>query len=91
MNACAGTDYQREDAVLNAKYKELTAKLQKDRREKLKAVQLVWIKYRDMQCDFNAATYDGGSMYSMVRDSCLLQMTKQRNKDVKAMLDDTSL
>lgn len=91
MNVCAGKDYEREDARLNKTYKELVAKLEKDRREKLKEIQLAWIKYRDLQCDFDSSNYEGGSMYSMVRSSCLSQMTKQRSKDLKAMLEEASM
>lgn len=91
MNVCSAKDYEREDARLNKTYKELVAKLEKDRREKLKEIQLVWIKYRDLQCDFDSSTYEGGSMYPMVRSSCLSQMTKQRNKDLKAMLEEAAM
>lgn len=91
MNACAGKEYEREDARLNKTYKELTAKLEKDRREKLKEIQLAWIKYRDLQCDFDSSAYEGGTMYSLVRSSCLSQMTKQRNKDLKALLEEASM
>lgn len=91
MNVCAGKDYQREDATLNKRYKELVAKLEKDRRAKLKQVQVTWIKYRDLQCDFDSSNYDGGSMYPLVRSSCLARMTAQRNKELEAMLKEASL
>lgn len=91
MNVCAGKDYENEDARLNKTYKELVGKLDKDRREKLKEIQLVWIKYRDLQCDFDSSTYEGGTIYSLVRSSCLSQMTKQRNKDLKVMLEEASM
>jgi uncharacterized protein YecT (DUF1311 family) len=91
MNICASKDYEREDTRLNKTYKELVAKLEQDHREKLKEIQLAWIKYRDLQCDFDSSMYEGGSMYPMVRSSCLSQMTKQRNKDLKAMLEEASM
>lgn len=91
MNVCAGKDYQREDATLNKRYKELVAKLEKDRRAKLKQVQVTWIKYRDLQCDFDSSNYDGGSMYPLVRSSCLARMTAQRNKELEAMLKEASM
>jgi len=91
MNVCAGKDYQREDATLNKRYKELVAKLEKDRRAKLKQVQVTWIKYRDLQCDFDSSNYDGGSLYPLVRSSCLARMTAQRNKELEAMLKEASM
>lgn len=91
MNTCAAKDYEREDARLNKTYKELVAKLEKDRREKVKEIQIAWIKYRDLQCDFDSAGYEGGTMYSLVRSSCLSQMTKERTKDLKAMLEEAAM
>lgn len=91
MNICAGKDYERDDARLNKTYKELVAKLEKSRREKIKEIQIVWIKYRDLQCDFDSAGYEGGTMYSLVRSTCLSQMTQQRTKDLKAMLEEAAM
>lgn len=91
MNTCAAKDYDREDARMNKTYKELVSKLEKDRREKLKEIQIAWIKYRDLQCDFDSSSYEGGTMYSLVHSSCLSQMTKQREKDLKAMLEEASM
>ena len=90
MNVCANKDYEREDARLNKSYKELITKLDDDRRGQLKEIQLAWIKFRDLQCDYDSSQYEGGTMYSFVRSSCLLQMTRQRNKDLKAMLEEAS-
>lgn len=91
MNTCAAKDYERDDARLNKTYKELVGKLEKDRRDKVKEVQIAWIKYRDLQCDFDSAGYEGGTMYSLVRSSCLSRMTKERTKDLKAMLEETAM
>lgn len=91
MNTCAAKDYERDDARLNKTYKELVTKLEKDRREKIKEVQVAWIKYRDLQCDFDSAGYEGGTMYSLVRSSCLSRMTNERTKDLKAMLEEAAM
>ena len=91
LNGCAVKEYEREDAGLNKTYKELVANLEQDRREKIRAIQLAWIKYRDLQCDFDSARYEGGSMYSLVRFNCLSRMTKQRTKDMKAMLKEAAM
>ena len=91
MNVCAAKDYEREDARLNKTYKELMNKLEPDRREKLKALETAWLKFRDLQCNFDSAPNEGGSIYPLVHSSCLTQMTKVRNKDLKAMLEENSL
>lgn len=89
MNQCAARDYAREDARLNRNYAVLMAKLESERRSKLREAEQAWLNFRDLQCDFDSDQYAGGTMYSLVRSSCLTQMTKQRNKDLKAMLEDT--
>lgn len=91
MNICASKDFEREDARLNKNYRELQAKLEGDRRTGLREVQLAWIKFRDLQCDFQAAQYEGGTMQPLVRATCLTDMTKQRNKDLKYMLDEAAM
>lgn len=91
MNTCAAKDLDREDARLNKNYRELQAKLDADRRTALRDVQVAWLKFRDLQCDFQAAQYEGGSIYPMVRAACLTDMTKQRNKDLKYLLDEAAL
>lgn len=91
MNICSAKDYDREDAKLNKSYKELIGMLDAKDKEKLKEVQLSWIKFRDLQCEYDASKYDGGSIQPLIRSSCLLQMTKQRNKDLKFMMEEGSL
>lgn len=91
MNICSQEEYEREGIRLNKNYKELVAKLDTSRRTQLKEVQLAWIKFRDLQCKYDASLYEGGSMQPLIQANCLLYITKQRNKDIKAMLDDPLL
>jgi uncharacterized protein YecT (DUF1311 family) len=91
MNACAANEYQRDDAKLNEYYKELAEKLGPSEKERLKAAQRAWIKFRDLQCEFEASRYEGGSIQPLVRSSCLAQVTKQRNVDLRRMIEDASL
>lgn len=91
MNICAGKDYEREDVRLNKNYNELFSKLDDSHRRRLKEVQRAWLNFRDLQCDYDSSQYEGGTIYSLVHSTCLLQMTKQRNKDLKAMLEEASL
>ena len=88
MNSCAGLEFKREDASLNKNYQLLMAKTTAESRPKLKEVQLAWLKFRDLSCEYASASYTGGSMYALVNQSCLSGLTKQRNKDLRAMLDD---
>lgn len=91
MNMCAGKEFDREDARLNRNYRDLMGKLEPARREKMRELQRVWISFRDLQCEFQSVQYEGGSMYSLVRSSCLTGLTKQRNKDLKDLLEEASM
>lgn len=90
LNRCSGKDAEREDALLNKNYKELMGKVDAKEKAQIKNVQLAWIKFRDLQCTYEADRYQGGSMQPMVYSSCLYQMTKQRNKDLNDMINDPS-
>ena len=90
MNICADLDYRREDALLNKNYHDLIAKIDTERRTQLKDVQLAWIKFRDLQCHYDADQYQGGTIYPLEYSSCLTAMTYQRNKDLKIMLDEVA-
>jgi uncharacterized protein YecT (DUF1311 family) len=91
MNACAAKQYQREDVRLNKYYKDLVGKLGPSEKERLKAAQRAWIKFRDLQCEFEESRYEGGSIQPLVRSICLAQVTKQRNEDLRRMIQDASL
>lgn len=90
MNVCSARDYEREDQRLNQTYRELLAKLEAAKREKLREVQRAWLSFRDLNCDFQSADYQGGSIYPLIQTSCLADMTKQRTKDLKALIDDAN-
>ena len=78
MNQCAAEAYKSEDALLNQNYKALRAKLNSKEKHELKQVQLTWLKYRDQQCAFESARYEGGSIYPLIMSRCLHGLTKQR-------------
>ncbi|MBL0423104.1 DUF1311 domain-containing protein [Ramlibacter sp. AW1] len=88
MNECAAQDHAREDARLNDTYRDLASKLKPAQRDKLRSVQRVWLSYRDMNCDFRSAAYQGGTIYPLVRSMCLAEMTSQRTEDLKARLEE---
>jgi uncharacterized protein YecT (DUF1311 family) len=87
MNVCADKEYKREDAALNNNYKQLVRELGPSAKNQLKAAQLAWIKFRDLQCEYEASRYEGGSMKPYVYLMCLTEVTKQRNKDFRSMIE----
>ena len=56
------------DKLLNQNYKALMQKLSKEQQAKLRASQSQWIKYRDLEFDFNASFWAGfkGTMYRVM-------------------------
>jgi uncharacterized protein YecT (DUF1311 family) len=85
MNQCASIDLGRETKKLNKTYNNFKAKLNPTQKQQFKEVQLAWIKFKDLACQFESSGVEGGSAHSMVLDGCLTEMTRQRNKELEAM------
>lgn len=88
MNSCAVEDYKREDARLNSLYKQVVALSDQAEVAKLKQIQVAWIKFRDLHCNYEEGRYEGGTMAPLVRFSCLREVTRQRNETLQALLKD---
>jgi uncharacterized protein YecT (DUF1311 family) len=86
MKQCANKELDELTKKLNTAYntyrKELAPKQQND----LKAVQLAWIKYKDLRCNFEYSFYEGGSMAGLIGTSCLSNITNQRLKEFEDAL-----
>jgi uncharacterized protein YecT (DUF1311 family) len=88
MNICADKKFKAADAVLNRVYNQLAAKLEADARAKLKAAEVSWLKYRDDNCDYESASFEGGSMQPLIRSSCYERMTKARTEELRGQIKD---
>jgi uncharacterized protein YecT (DUF1311 family) len=88
MNMCADKKFKAADAVLNRVYNQLAAKLETDARARLKAAEVSWLKYRDDNCDYEAALFEGGSMQPLIYGTCLERMTKARTEELRGQLKD---
>ena len=86
MNICADKQFKIADAELNRVYNQLASKLEEDKRAKLKAAEVSWLKYRDSNCDYEASLYEGGSMQPMTYSFCLERMTKSRTTELREQL-----
>lgn len=85
MNQCASTDLNRETKKINKTYNDFRAKLNPAQKQQFKEVQLAWIKFKDLACQFEASGVEGGSAHSMVLSGCLTEKTRQRNKELEAL------
>jgi uncharacterized protein YecT (DUF1311 family) len=87
MDVCAGQDFDKADAALNAVYKQLMAKISPDGQVSLKKAEKSWLVYRDNQCAFNTLGTAGASVNPMVRAICQTQLTEAQIAQLKAQLD----
>lgn len=54
--------------------------------ERLRAAQRAWIAFRDAECLFEAARWEGGSMGAYAGGFCVAGMTAERVADLRALL-----
>ena len=89
LNNCAHQAYVKADNAMNITYKKVMSSLTEDGpqySQKLKAAQLLWIKYRDATCESESSLNEGGTMYPMVYNFCLAGVTDERNTRLKELL-----
>jgi uncharacterized protein YecT (DUF1311 family) len=84
MNFCANQQARAADRKLNQAYQTLIRSYKGTRREsQLVAAQQAWIKFRDTNCAFTSAAYEGGSIQPMVYSNCIEKMTNDRTKQLE--------
>jgi uncharacterized protein YecT (DUF1311 family) len=88
MNDCAGRAYKAADATLNQVYRQLVAMLADEEKSQLKEAQAAWLKYRDLNCDFVADQYKGGTIRPMILGFCLADVTKNRTAELRSQIKD---
>ena len=85
LNQTSRQNFESADSKLNKAYKKLMSVLEKDRKKELKKVQLAWLKFRDLNAEFNSNQYKGGSMASMIYSQKLKEMTEKRTAELIEM------
>ena len=88
MNVCSDRAYKAADAELNKVYNRLASKLDEAARAKLKAVEVSWLKYRDDNCDYESALYEGGTLQPAIYSSCMERMTKARTAELREQIEE---
>jgi uncharacterized protein YecT (DUF1311 family) len=91
MNRCAGLDFERADAELNALWREVIAAARDADREinpeydqaptseeVLRQAQRAWIAFRDAHCTYEGHEARGGSMETMLYEGCRARVTRER-------------
>ena len=95
MNQCAGMEFEKADAALNAVWKLAKAEAErmdaeqpdmKGAAESLLAAQRGWIAYRDGTCELAGWEARGGSMEPMLASGCLAEETRKRTKQLQEFI-----
>jgi uncharacterized protein YecT (DUF1311 family) len=85
MNACAHQRAEKADRELNVLYGALAKGDDSDGRRKLLAAQRAWIQYRDLECAYEGAESEGGSLQPQTIADCRNTLTRQRIADFKRL------
>ena len=83
----AAKDLKAADAELNAVFSQLIAQLDQPGKDRLRVAERKWLAYRDAHADFEASLYEGGSILPLIRTNCLVQMTRNRTKELKEVME----
>ena len=87
MNQCASAEYQQANTELNRLYNTYRSRLDKDQKRRIRDVQLAWVKFRDLACNFESSGVKGGSVYPFIMSSCLTTMTRERLDALSELAD----
>jgi uncharacterized protein YecT (DUF1311 family) len=88
MNAQARGDFAKADVDLNKTYQSVLAKLPTvESKQKLREAQRAWVVSRDAEAARGGKEADGGSMAPTLRYETMTHLTRERIKELKAMLD----
>src|SRR6266699_5197973 len=88
MNAQARADFAQADADLNKTYQAVLAKLPDvASKQKLREKQRAWLASRDAEAARAAGQAEGGSMAPTLRYETMTHLTRERIKELEAMLE----
>jgi len=82
ISSCLEEELKREDKKLNIAYKKAKATIQPFRINSLKKVQLAWIKYRNVKCNFFNHK-ESGTSGSLDEQECRIKETIVRTKELE--------
>jgi len=92
MNACAKTDFDKDEKTLNDTYQQLLAQITKpdqdgvrygEVKKKLIEAQRAWVAFRKKDCDAVYTYNESGSIRNLEFLGCMRGHTVQRTKELK--------
>ncbi|MEM6839864.1 MAG: lysozyme inhibitor LprI family protein [Cyanobacteria bacterium P01_C01_bin.120] len=78
MTTCAAAEYERADTQLNNVYRAVKTSVSANQADQLIVAEQAWLDFRDINCDFVASQYAGGSIEPMIYNGCMTQLTSDR-------------
>ncbi len=87
LQQCAALGFRDADAELNRTYQVALSASSGAAVEKLKQAQRLWIAFRDAECEWEAARYEGGTLAPVVFGNCLGIITRDRSKQLRSALE----
>jgi uncharacterized protein YecT (DUF1311 family) len=91
MNTCAEYRFVQADLELNRVYRELAGRRDERDVHKLRTAQQAWLRWRDVNCGYEASDLEGGSLKPLVVLTCKARVTTERTEWVFDMLSCTSV
>lgn len=79
---CAAAEFARQDARLNARYRQVIAALRPRPQARLREAQRAWIRWRDTRCR-SLADVEGGVGVPPLGGDCTVTMTVERLVDLE--------
>lgn len=77
---CLNTELSKYDRELNIIYRGL---LKGSNNKQLNKTEMLWIKFKEKDCEYMAREVDEGREYSVIRTVCLIDKTRTRIVDLK--------
>jgi uncharacterized protein YecT (DUF1311 family) len=84
--ACTEEQRSAWDKSLNAEYRAALGRVVPEQKPLLIKAQRIWVQYRDANCAVGFA--HGGTVSSYLGEQCLLDMTRERTKELRGLHDD---
>lgn len=86
MEQCGAIAFKAADAALNAAYRKAIAARDAKASGELREAQRHWIAWRDLQCQWESAAYEGGTMAPVAFSQCLVAVTQAQTKRLEQSL-----
>jgi uncharacterized protein YecT (DUF1311 family) len=84
MYQCAVDRYRRAHADHQRAFRAATARLEPEPRQKLRAAEQLWERFREAECDYRSSLSAGRREYQVVRLRCLAELTEARTATLRA-------